>query len=343
MRTLLTFASSLPLCVSIGCVTNDIPDPEGRPPQCDSATYVAFDDGNHAEQAVYTGAHAQMGELMEAAIETPAEAAVKLAAAKDVYENAAGLRDELSERKDERFADAPEIGAALDARILAALDAGAAATTAHEVEVNAEIVDKAFTEFFFLSVIHEMHAGQAKTWDEAFGYYGAPADNDAAALAGFSGVAARRDANNGTALEGLIFQKIVEGSCVLAEKLEAQQAEAIDAVGDEDLGPIVATIESAMTDVLAYSVGHELIEIGELQEANDVENASVKLVEAEAFFQPLERLMVETGGESATRAELLRTAFDDALASTDGAWLATFDHAGLLAAVEAERGIDVKE
>lgn len=337
---------AVPLAGALGCVDNVIPEPEGRPPQCDAAGYVAFDEANHAAQDVRLAAVAQMKELLEAAVAVPAEAAAKAAAAEDLYRNSAELQAKVIGRTDDHFAEKPAVGVEIDARILAALEAAAAATTAYEVEVQAEIVDKAFTEFFFLSILHELLAGQAVTWDEAYGYYGSGSDNDLGSLLGFAAVAKKRDDENATALEALVFQKLVDGSCVLAERLAADEVEVVDVRGDAELSKIVETIDGAMTDVLAYSVGHEAWEIDEAKESGDVQTASVKLVELDGFFRPLERLMQGAGGDSAARATSIRNTVDAALAAVDGGddtWLASFDTSAILLAVETERSIEVRQ
>lgn len=327
-----------------GCITNDIPDEEqSGPPQCDSPGYVAFDPAHHAAQDTRLAAVAQMKQLFEAAIANPTEASAKFSAARDLYSSSAELQVKVQGRTDDHLEARPNVGADLDARIVAAFAAGAAATTAHEVEVQAEILDKAFVEFFFLSIYHELVAGSAETWDEGYGYYGAGPDNDVNSLLGFASVAKRRDENNGTALEALIFQEIVAGSCHLAEHLAAEQVETVNVFADEELAETVETIDAAMVDVLAYSVGHEALEIAGLQATNDPATAFVKLVELDGFFRPLERLMANGGGESAARASSIRASVDAALSAADASWLAAFDADLIVAAMETERAIDVKE
>lgn len=331
------------LALGAGCIDNHIPDPTGRPRQCDSASYVAFDPANHAEQDVRLDAAAQMKGLMAAALASPAEAATNFAAAADVYATSAELQAKVQGRTDDHLAEKPNVGTEIDARISAALEAGGAATAAHDIEVQAEIVDKALTEFFFLSVFHEVTAGQAVTWDEAFGYFGAGADNDLGSLRGFAAVAKKRDDENGTALEAVVFQRLVDGSCQLAERLAADEVEIVDVFADEGLASVVDSMDDAMIDVLAYSVGHEAMAIAAAKAAGDGDGAAVKLVELDGFFRPLERLMQDVGGDSARRATAIRAPVDAALAADDDSWLATFDAEAILAAIEAERDIDVKE
>ncbi len=348
MRNVLNFITSIiPPIALAACVENVIPTEDPPVLQCEGADYTAFDVENHAQQDVRVAGFTQMKTLLEAAVETPAAAATKFEAAAAIYADAGAMSATVQGRTDDHLDNAPLVGDGIDARIDAALSAGAAATTALEAELATESIDKAMTEFFFLSVFHGLVQGQAASWDEAFGDYGAAVDNDLDGVQSIAAVAKRRDDDNGTAFEASIFQSLAEGSCVLATRLAELDTDAIDARNDPELSTIIDDIDTAMRQVLALSAGHEATEIGELQAEllatpGDVDlqgSARVKLVELDGFFRPLERLL-RAEGDSVT-ADALRTPLAIALADTTAAWIDTFDSAAIIATLEAKFVVDV--
>ncbi len=334
-----------------GCpFDNDGPIPEQvDPAQCLGTGYTAFDVANHAEQDARVGAYTEIKRLLEEVVEDPSLAAARFATAQALYQSSAELQGKVQGRTDDHIEGRPNVGADIDARISAAFSDGAAATTSLQAAVAAETIDKALVEFFFLSVFHELVQGQAAKWDEAYGYYGSGPDNALDAVQGFAAVAKKRDANNGTALEAAIFQNLVDGSCALAGKLSAQEVETIDVLNDAELSVIIEDIDVAMREVLAYSVAHEAFVIADVQGTlaatpDDVaaqEEARITLVELNAFFLPLERLMRAEG--DVADADALRAPIDAALADDTAAWIDAFDAAAVIADVEAHFAIDVLE
>jgi hypothetical protein len=336
--------------VLAGCpIENTIPEPPPAIVQCEGAGYTAFDVAHHAEQDERLAGASALGGLLEEAIETPVDAAAKFSEAFALYQGSADLQAKVQGRTDDRIDGRPVVGDAIDARIVAAFAAGGAATTRLEVEIAAETIDKALTEFWFLSVFHEMVQGQAAKWDEAYGYYGSGADNVLDDVQGFASLAKKRDANNGTAFEAAIFQSLVDGSCTLATRLQDDDVETIDVLNDSDMSAIIGDVDIAMRQVLAASIGHEAFEIGEIKEAlaaapDDVDlagEARVKLVEADGFFRPLERLL-RAEGDTVT-ADTLRAHIDGGLDDDTAAWITGFDDDDVIATLEAAFAIEVIE
>jgi hypothetical protein len=326
------------------------PPPGGAPRQCGGAGYVAFDTANHQAQDLRLGAFKQMAELMEEGFAAPfsaATAAMKFGEAEMLYQNTAELQTKVKGRKDDHFAEQPAIGMELDTRITAAFQQGKTATTALSAELAFERVEKTLLHFFFLSVYHEMVEGEAATWDEAFGYFGAPSDNAEGQRKGLAEVATKRDASNGTTLESQIFNAIIDGSCEIAKALEAGTAEPLDWKTIPALKSAVETADLKMQEVLVYSAAHEAAEMVEVQGELPAEDArheiQVELVELDAFFHAVEPLMLAKGGASADRARRIRARIDAAFADRTGAWMATFEAAETVAELEAEYGIDVRE
>ena len=346
MRTLLP---SFLLLALVGCPV-DNPSPLVAPAQCEGAGYTAFDIVHHAQPDARVDAYQQIKGLLEEGVDDIALAPARFAEAQVLYQDTAELQGKVRGTTDDHLADRPNVGTEIDARIVAAFASGSAATSALSVTIAAETIDKSLVEFLFLSVFHELVLGQASAWDQAYGYYGSGADNALDAVVGFAGVAKRRDADNGTSHEARIFQSLVDGSCVLAGKLAPADGNALDSIdvpNDEDMSAVIDDIDVAMRAVLALSVGHEAFAIEELQEAlllapSDqalLDEARVKLVELDAFFLPLERLLRAEG--AVVDADVLRGPVDAALEDTSDAWVTTFDAAAVLALVENTFGVDV--
>lgn len=314
---------------------------------CSSSAYIAFDSANHANQDIRLATYADMNDLMKAG---------EFTAARELYQDAdasAKLQEKVQGRKDEHIADAPVQGERMDATILAWLDAGAATDDELVLGVAKQWVDKTLGEFFFLSVHHEILAGARKNWDEALGYFGSSTDNDEGDLIGLASTAAKRDGNNGTTLETDIYNNLILGACELDRALGAD-GESVGELSDApDLQAVIDNIDVAMIEVLAYSVGHEAFEMEELAQATEVDAAklTIKAAELGAFFIPVERIMVERGGESATRAQTIRTLIDamadfdpEAPDFSDDSWMQDMGDAPatIIETLETEFEIDIK-
>lgn len=343
----MTVSAALSACAP-GNVSGDA-GPEDQPPQCDGAEYVAFDAANHANQDLRVQAYVDMMALLDEAKADPSLASAKFTAAEDLYLNTASLADKVQGRNDDHLESPTNVGADLHATLLAGFDAGKSASTALEVSLAKQAVDKTLIEFFFLSVHHEMLLGARDKWDEAYGYFGSGPANAEADLKALASVAKKRDDGNGTQLGSTIFNGLVDGTCELARILEAEGKEEIDPREHDALWTIIEETDLAMQKVLAFSAGHEAFEMVEIQGdlAADPTNQAlidemyVKLAELNPYFRPLERIMSDKGGDSLARAGEIRAAIDAALADDTGAWVATFDAAGVLTRLEAEYAIDV--
>jgi len=323
-------------------------------PQCSAPDgYVAFDSANHQSQDRRLAAHAEMVALMEAALATGAPVDdSKFADALALYTDpveAAELQIKVQGRLDEHVAGQPLVGDRIDATIVAWLEAGQNATTVLEANLARQWVDKSLQEFFFLSVHHEMLLGAREKWDEAFGYYGSGASNAEDELAGLALTAFKRDGTNGTTLGADIYNGLIDGACQLDMELEEQDS--IDVTSTDLLYDTVRSIDGDLQRVLAYSAGHEAFEMAELLEADpvDTDEIFVKSAELEAFFLPLERNMLDEGGESKARAEEIRTQLDlmpgadpEAVDLTDTTWIDSVDAARILELIEEEFEIEVK-
>lgn len=346
--TLRRFAPALVLLAACSGTTSDDDDDAGFVPQCGTAEYIAFDPANHANQDIRVAAYVEMVQRMRAAADDPSTASAVFADLEENVYTRADLRAKVQGRTDDHFDPPLEIGADLDARLMAGFAAGRTATTALDATLARQTVDKTMIEFFFLSIHHEMVDGSRAHWDEAYGYYGAPSDNAEGSRKGFSAVATSRDATNSTSLSMSIFNGIVDGSCALANALNAAGTDQIDVNATADVAAIIEQVDSDMQKVIAYSAGHEAFDMLEVQPrlANgaqeDLDTMRIKLAELDPYFIPIERLMNERGGMSATRAARIRAEIDAALDDPTTAWMSTFDAQGIIDDLEAEYGIDVR-
>lgn len=339
----------LPL-LTVACSGSDIQDDtiDTRPPQCTSAEYLAFDAANHANQDIRVNAYVEMVDRMNAAQADPTTAAAVFTDLQENVYTRADLRTKVQGRTDDHFDPPRPVGTYLDDKLMAGFEAGKTATTAIDVALARQAVDKTMIEFFYLSVYHEMVDGTRSHWDEAYGYYGAPSDNAEGGRRGFASVATKRDENNSTSLEPAIFNGIVDGACALALALEDAGEDQIDIAETPSVRTIIEQVDGDMQKVLAYSAGHEAFEMVEIQtriadfDPADVDEMKIKLAELEPYFAPIERLMIRRGGMSETRANAIRTAIDDALADDTDQWMVSFDAQGIIDALEAEYAIDVK-
>lgn len=355
--TIVTIASvALALAVGCGSDTDDDSGPAVGATetslQCDTSTYVAFDVANHANQDIRLDVHAQMNEAMSA----DADPADMFATAKDLYMDAsasADLRAKVMGRLDQHIEGEPLQGERLDTTIIDWLDYGATTTDPTAAAVAQQWVDKSLTEFFYLSVHHELLEGSRKTWDEAFGYFGSGADNEEADLRGFAAVAQKRDGTNGTNLESEVYNGLIDGACALDTALNEQDAEEIDVHSVDALSSLIGDMDRAMQEVLAYSAGHEAYEMAEVLEASEVDTAEafVKAAELTPYFIPVERIMLDRGGDSADRAAEIRGYLDmmpvsdpESLDVTDTAWIDEIGDAPsrIVELLEEEFEIDIK-
>lgn len=330
---------------------------EGVSPQCDAPDgYVAFDVGNHHNQDVRLNTYDEMLELMESAVDEDGNVdGDKFVQAKALYMDetaSANLRAKVQERKDEHLDGGPLQGDRIDATIVAFLDFGAEASTALEAHVAAEWVDKSLQEWFFLSVYYELVEPTRQHWDEAFGYFGSHSDNDDAKLQGLALSAFKRDATNGTNLEPEIFNALIDGACILDEALTAADAEELALEDIDGLPAVVEEIDGNLQKVLAFYAGHEAYEMQELlDDGADTDEVVVKTAELVPIMLPLLRIMEERGGDSADRAEQLKTLLadfplrdgvPDSDALTDTSFIDSLDLAQLLSILEAEYDIEIK-
>ena len=326
-------------------------------PQCEANAYLAFDSANHQSQDIRVATYTQMLSLMNAG-NTVATAPQNFADAKALFLDAttsANFREKVQGRTDDHLATQPLQGERLDSTIIAWLDRGAAASSDLEAKIAKQWVDKTFTEFFFLSVYHEMLIGERAHWDEAFGYFGSKSDNNEANLEGLALTLSKRDANNGTNLRAEVFNSIIDGSCELETALRAQGLDTIDVSMVSALNSLIESIDRKLQQALAYSVGHEAFGMQAVIDSGtpDDDTMWIKLSELEPFFVPIERLMLDEGGTSATRATDIRALINMANFDqlTDTSWITTWsqeDSNGLTAPeriiqwLENEYGINIQ-
>lgn len=324
-----------------------------RPIQCRSADYVAFDASNQTNQVLRVQAYADMVAIMKAAESAdpfdPALAAMNFAEARRLYEETASLRAKVQGRTDDHFEDRPVVGVQIDEAIMAAFDRGANAPDGLEATIARQTVDKQLIHFFYLSVYHEMVLGERAKWDEAFAYAGMLSDNAESTRKGLAAVATSRDATNNTTLADNIFNGLIDGACALTEALQTEGVETIDYTTVPQLKAAVEQVDLDLQRVLAFSAGHEAFEMAELQlqlannPTDEVRDSMwIKLSELDPYFEPIERVMTQSGGESMTRATTIRQMIDAAWASSGGDWMQTFDAQAVIQALEAEFGIDIK-
>jgi hypothetical protein len=345
-KTLITLTVTVALT---GCGSDAAPGgdtPDGLP-QCDSGGYVAFDAANHGSQDLRVGAYTQIVAVTDAVKNDISLAATNFGNARTLYETTAELSAKVAGRTDDHLPAKPVAGADMHAVIDAWLTRGAATSSVREARVAKQFIDKTLVGFFFLSVYHEMALGERAKWDEAFGYWGSGATNEEGGRQAMALVAEKRDIGNGTNLAQTVFNGIVDGSCALGTVLEEEGIDSVDPSTVPAVWSVVQEVDADMQRVLAYSAGHEAREMVELLDGGVLTGEEtemwVKLAELDPYFRPLERLMLAKGGTSQTRAEAIRAEIGAAdFADLDNvAWMAGFDAAAILTAIEAEFGIDV--
>ncbi|MBI2375600.1 MAG: hypothetical protein HYV07_16515 [Deltaproteobacteria bacterium] len=335
--------------VACGASDPEPPPVTGTHAQCLGGGYVAFDAANFVPQQIRVGAVGQMVGKMKEGEASPFSATAAAAgfeAAEALYESSADLRAKVQGRTDDHFAEKPNVGQAIDGRIMEAFAMGKTATTALSVTISRQIVEKSLIGFFYFSVYHELALGQRAKWDEGFGYYGAPVDNGEANRLGLASVATKRDATNGTSLASDVFAGFVDGSCALAKALEETGLETIDLSTRADVAAAVSAIDAKLVAVLAYSVGHEAFEMKELAEGlsagDPIDELWIKLAELDPYFRAIEPGMNGRGGESAARAERIRMAIDAAWSDPSGAALRAFPAQAVIDDLSAEFSIAVR-
>jgi hypothetical protein len=239
---------------------------------------------------------------------------------------------------------AAAVGVAIDQSILGAIEDLRNADTKLEVKLAKQRFEKVgFYRFLYLSVMQELYAPSRKHYDEAYGYLGSGPTNAEAGRRGLARLATKRDGNNGTTLNAELFALIKEGSCTVDEALKAKGAETMALEDDELYARFVQRFDARLQTVFVYSIGHELFEFD--SKRGNPEDAYVKLVEGEGFFQTLEPYMKAVPGPRADLANALRAAFDAALTKArqgDTSWIAEFNSQALLGQLETVYAIDVK-
>ena len=335
------------LAFGAGCGAGDnkqvIDDAKGQ--NCGAAAYTPFNAANHASQDQRIALQATIGAMAADALADITKAPAVFAEIEGLYASTADLQAKVQGRADDHFpddAEAKAVGKAIDADIVAGIARGKGATAEVDVDIAKEIIDKSLTRFWYLSVYHELIEGDRVTYDEAFGYLGTGAKNDASGLLSIASVAAKRDATNGTTYEKQLFEGILAGSCAIDKALKAADAESLDWKSDEAYAKVVAEIDGLMLKVLAASVGHELFE--PLATA-DPEEAKVAFHEGAHYFFAVEKAMIAMGGSAATDAAKIRAMVDAAktkLDAGDAGWLAGFDSDFVRDRVASAFGVTVK-
>ncbi|WP_373048181.1 hypothetical protein [Vulgatibacter sp.] len=342
-------AAALLALTSVGCGSEDDGDEQQNPgtEQCEGqAQYVAFDPVNHEPQDKRLGAIDEMLALFAAVQADPTTAAAKAAEVRAIYESTDhNLRAKVQGRQDVHLTDdAAMVGPAIDDAIVGAIDDLAAATTALEANLAKQTFEKSgIYRFLYLSVMYELYEPSKKHYDEAFGYYGSGNTDTDASRRGLARLAAKRDGNNDTTLASELFALVLDGKCALADALAAAGTDTIEMGTDATYDDIVDQIDARLQLVMAYSIGHELIEF-EADKA-DADTAAIKIWEADGFFDIVEPYLASGTTEEQQFAADFRAALDDAMskvAAGDTSWIATFDGAGFLETVESIYGIDVK-
>lgn len=337
--------TALLLMLGCGSSDNDRLEQEGLGQNCGAASYTAFNPANHASQDIRVAAQAQIIAKADEAVADPSKAAALFAEIEGIYMGSADLQAKVKGRADEHLPGDPaaaSIGEVIDGYITKGIAKGKSATTATDVDIAKEMIDKSLTWFFFLSVHHELLLGERAKYDEAFGYLGTGPTNDPAKLLSVAKVAARRDANNQTSLESELFGEIIEGSCALDKRLRADGVQAIDWKADAAYAEEVTEIDELMKDVLALSVGHEFFEPLATLDAGE---AKVKLYEGALFFFAIEPSMKAMGGKAQSDAETIGTVLRDAIQAVetgDVNWQAGFDSDFIRDQVAAAFGVTVK-
>jgi hypothetical protein len=333
------------LVLGCGGGDNERLEQDAQGQNCGAVTYAAFDPANHVSQDARVEAQAQINEAIAAVTADPTQAAAVFAQVEVVYRDTTELQAKVQGRADDHFPGDPaaaQVGVEIDAFITDGIARGKVATTALDVTVAKQLIDKSLTRFFYLSVFYELALGERAKYDEAFGYLGTGADNDPASLRSVAAIALKRDGDNGTTLEPDLFTGILAGSCALDKRLTADGVEQLVWTEDEAYAAEVRGIDERMKKVLAASVGHEFFEP---VSALPPDEAVVKLYEGALYFYAIEMDMAALGGQAATDAAaigaMLRAAVT-AVEAGDASWQATFDSDFIRDAIAAAYGITIQ-
>jgi hypothetical protein len=316
-------------------------------PQCAGTGYHAFDPANHASQDRRVEAFQNIHVLLDQAQADPATAADRFTAAETLYQDSASLKAKVQGRKDDHLASKPETGKTLDQQIAAAFADGRAATTAFGVALARTAVEVPLLQFFYLSVYKELIGGAAKNWDEAFGYFGS--GTDAKSPKAIAMLMVDHDKQYGTKLYDEVVDGLVRGSCLLGQELEAKGVTEIYVETNPELWPLIQGVDRRLQVVLAAAASSAASRIAAVQSAAGGKAATVEqeqaawlgLSELSHFLDPIERVMLEQGGESKARAEAMRQVLAAANYSTS-AWLADFNVKIIVDGIEAEFGVTSK-
>jgi len=309
--------------------------------RCEATEYMAFDPVNHAPQDARLDAIDRMLALFAEASADPTTAAAKAKAIRDVYESpTTNLAAKVEGRTDVHDPDAP-LGAEMKAAIDGALELLEDASTATEVSIAKQRFEKAgIYRFLFHSVLQELWAPSRKHYDEAYGYLGSGETNAPGGRRGLASVATKRDGVNGTTLAEELFDHLLVGACALETALNERAADEMKVDDDPAYLAAAQAIDRKLRVVIAYSIGHELVEIRKA--GADVDAALIKLEEADGYFSILERSLLRGTDAQKQLAEELRAAIDDAMAAGDGSWIAGFPADDLLDLINDAFSITVK-
>ncbi|HWV37043.1 MAG TPA: hypothetical protein VN033_01040 [Vulgatibacter sp.] len=338
-KTLLLVA---PLALGLAaCEPEDDPVANPESGRCEATEYMAFDPVNHAPQDARLDAIDRMIALFAEAAADPTLAAAKAQEIRAIYESpSTNLAAKVEGRKDVHDPDAP-LGAESKAAVDGALQMLEDATTPTEVSLAKQRFEKAgMYRFLFHSVLYELWSPSRKHYDEAYGYLGTGETNLPGGRRGLASVATKRDAVNGTTLAEELFIQLLDGACLLETALNERGADEMEVDDDPAYLASVQAMDRTLRRVIAYSIGHELFELGKA--GADVDAARIKLAEADGYFSILERALLRGDAAETALATELREAIDDAAAATDDGWIADFPVDHLLDLLQEAFSITVK-
>jgi hypothetical protein len=338
-------AFALPLSIgSTGCSTDEL-DFADQGKNCGASNYTAFDPQNHADADVHLTAQGALAVLIDETIQNPSNAAATFTDVEQTYQASAGLQGEVQQLGDDHFPGDPNAkgaGSRIDTAITTAIGLGKAATTATQVAIAREVIDKSLTRFFYLAVYHGLIQGSRPAYDAAYGYLGTGRTNEPAVPSSLAATARARDVSNGTDHSERLFREIIDGACALDARLSKDHTEQIDWSSDVAYSSHVQAIDGRMTEVLALSVGHEFFTPISLA---DPEDAKIRLHAGAYFFFALEDKMRALGGQAQSDASAIASAINNALnavESGDTSWQLTFDSDFIRDRVAAAFGVTIQ-
>lgn len=323
-----------------------IVDPPQVSQRCTSSTeYLAFDSANHAAQDLRLKKIDEILAKFDEAVANLSLAPTKATEVLALYQGTdANLQAKVKGRQDMRFSPPQVVGQEMDTAITGAIEELRNATTAHQVRLAKQKIDKSgFARFLYLSVMEELLEPTLEHYDEAYGYLGTGQTNAEAGRKGLARTATRRDATNGTTLAPELFSLIVEGGCTIETALKKLNKESMEPEEDEAYMRMTRQMDAKLQLVFAYSIGHELFEYAE--SSTNAPTAHLELVEMDGFLRTIEPSMQQAGGAKASLATELRAAINAALqvATPDKTdWITSFKASEFLTKLEAAYSIDVK-